>query len=170
MNKLAALLLPTLLLAAEIPRADTLAVMANAADVTVQPAADGMLRLPDLEIDTSIAAECDEGQRPETLSVSSADSIRQIALDAEEPEGNWQFLFALPANQVPPVIGRDFCAAGAETEAAASLHKKAFVSIRASMRCRADGEDRVTTQTALVDVTLICDYGEMDFPGQDSPE
>ena len=170
MNKLAILALPALLLAAEMPRADTLAVVANTSEVTVGPAVDGMLRLPDLEIDTRIAAECAEGRRPESLSVSSADSIRQIALDAEEPAGNWQFLFALPAKQVPPVIGRDFCAADAETESAARLHKKAFVSIRASMRCRTDDEDRVTTQTALVDLTLICEYGESGFPGQDSPE
>ena len=167
MTRPAALLLPCLLFAAADGQADTLTVVARTQEVTVEPASDGELRLPDLEIDTSISAECDDGRPPASLTVSSADSIRQIAPDES---GRLQFLFFLPASQVPPVLARDFCTDDGGDVLPGTLEKPAFVSIRASMRCGADGEDRLTSQTALVNLRLVCQPGESAAPDQDSSE
>jgi hypothetical protein len=166
----AALLLPCLLYAAGDGYADTLTVVARAADVRVEPAVDGELRLPDLEIDTRIVAECSDGRPPVSLSVSSADSIRPIATNTNGADGRWQFLFSLPASQVPPVLAHDFCLDDAAAVLPDTLRKSAFLSLRANMRCAASGEEHLTSATALVDLRLVCHRSERAAPDQDSSE
>ena len=175
MNKPAALLLPCLLLAAGPGLADSLTIVARAADAVVEPAVNGELSLPDVDIDMSITAICNDGQPPLALSLSSADSIRHIGPDQDGTNDRRDLVFTLPADQVPPVLARDFCpeaVAGEDPpgDSGATLVKRAFVSVRASMRCGTDGEDRVTSETALVDLKLVCQRSEHAATDQESSE
>lgn len=175
MNKPAALLLPCLLLAAGPGLADSLTLVARAADAAVEPAVDGELSLPDVEIDTSITAKCSDGQPPLALALSSADTIRHIEPDRDGTNDRRELVFTLPASQVPPVLARDFCPAAVAGEdppgdSGTTLVKRAFVSVRASMRCGTDGEDRVTAETALVDLKLVCQRSEHAGTDQESSE
>jgi hypothetical protein len=174
-NRPAALLLPCLLVTAGDGFADSLTIVARAADAPVEPAVNGELSLPDLEIDTSIIATCADGQPPLALSLSSADSIRHIQPAADGANDRRELVFTLPADQVPPVLARDFCLENEASEeppgdSGSTLVKRAFVSIRASMRCGTDGEDRLTSETALVDLTLVCRRGARQGTDQESSE
>ena len=171
-----ALLLATLL-AVETGAADSLSVTTSVANAMVRPAVNGQIRMPALEIETTIRGVCREGSEPVSLSLASADAIQRVSLDTVDTDGAWHTTFSLPASQVPPLVARGFCLADApDAEAPAKMaprdqffavRKEAFLSLRASFRC-SDGEnERLTTQTTLVDVDLVC---EADAATQESSE
>ena len=165
-------LLVAALLAAESTAADNLSVTTSAASATVRPAANGQIRMPALEIEARILGTCGEGSEPVSLSLSSADSVQFVGLESVGADGAWQTVFSLPASQVPPLVARGFCTADAPSGQSTSIQptairKEAFLSLRVNFRC-SDGEtERLTTQTELVDVDLVC---EADAADQDSSE
>lgn len=162
----------TALLAAETGATDSLSVTTSVASATVRPSNNGQIRMPALEIETTIRGNCSEGSEPVSLSLASADALQFVSLDTINADGGWQTIFSLPATQVPPLVARGFCRADVADETAAgaqrsAIRKKAFLSLRASLRC-SDGEnERLTTQTTLVDVDIVC---EADASTQDSSE
>ncbi len=149
--------------------ADSLSLAVSPADAIVRPAASGQLRLPALEIAATIRGGCSDGSEALSLSLSSADSVQFVDLATAAADGSWQTVFSLPASQVPPLAARGFCPADSEPGTTAALRKDAFLSLRVGLRC-SDGEsERLTTETALVDLNLVCEAppGEDD---QDSSE
>lgn len=169
MNYRALLLLLALPPAAETVNADTLSVTASVPEATVRPAVNGQIRLPALEIETTITGRCSGGSEAVSLSVSSADSMREVGLDTVSDDATWNTVFSLPANQVPPLVARGFCQADMAPLQRTRLRKEAFVSLRVNFRC-SDGEfERLTTRTALVDIDLVCE-AETGATSQDSSE
>ena len=95
-----------LVLAAEPGAADSLSVTSSAVTATVTAAVNDQIRLPALEIETTIRGSCSRGSKPVSLSLSSADSVQVIDLDTAVENGTWTTVFALPADQVPPFAAR----------------------------------------------------------------
>ena len=166
MNCHALPLLLAALLLAETGAADSLSVTVANASATVRPAARGTLRLPGLEIETTIRGSCGDGSEPMSLTLTSADSVQFVGLDTIGDDGAWHTVFSVPARQVPPLVARGFCSASESGGQRSELRKEAFLSLRVGLRCSDGKTERLTTETALVDVDLVC---EAD-PGATSQE
>ena len=162
-------LLIVAMFAGEAGSTDSLSVTVAVAEATVRPAVNGQLRLPALEIETTIRGDCAVGSEAVSLSLSSADSVQFVDVDTVGDDGAWHTVFSLPARQVPPLADRGFCPADTAPLAASELRKHAFVSLRVGLRC-SDGEnEKLTTRTALVDVNLVC-RADDETAAQDSSE
>ncbi len=161
------------LFVAEARAADSLSVSVADASVTVRPTARGTLRLPGLEIETTIRGSCGDDSEPVSLSLSSADSVQLVGLDTIGDDGAWNTVFSVPARQVPPLVARGFCSSNDSDKQSGGqrslLRKEAFLSVRVGLRCT-DGEtERLTTETALVDIDLVCE-ADPGANGQESSE
>ena len=151
------------LLLASTALGDTLAVQTSAAPVVIRPGVNGFVALPALAIDTAISATCTDGAAPVSLTLSSADSVLKV--EPGELNGDEiTLVFSLPAAQLPPLNARGLCASpdGADTSSP-RLSKPAFVSLYASLRCSDGAAERLTTRTAMVDLTLECENGGSDL-------
>lgn len=157
-------ILPVLcLLLASTALGDTLAVQTSAAPVLIRPGVNGFVALPALAIDTAISATCADGAAPISLTLSSADSVLKVE-PGELAGDETTLVFSLPAAQLPPLNARGLCASpdGSAT-ASMRLSKPAFVSLYVSLRCSDGAAERLTTRTAMVDLTLECEDAGSDL-------
>lgn len=147
-----------LLLAASTAVGDTLDIQTTVAPVPIRPGADGAVRLPALAIDAAVTALCADGD-PVSLTLSSADSVARVQ-PAALAGGQALVAFTLPAAQVPLLQTRGLCASHEAGDPSRKvLTKPAFLSLHASFRCRDGEKERLTTRTAMVDLTLVCEDG-----------
>jgi hypothetical protein len=157
--------LPVLyLLLASTVLGDTLAVQTSAPPVGIRPGDNGFVALPAVAIDTVISATCADGATPVSLTLSSADSVLKVG-PGEFTGDQLRLVFTLPAAQLPPLNARGLCtspAAGIATPVSTQQSKPAFVSLYVSLRCNDGAAERLTTRTAVVDLTLECEGGGDD--------
>lgn len=146
-----------LLLAAHTAVADSLRITAAAQEVTIAPGAAGRryARLDALNVEVSVTASCSNGSNPR-VSLSSADTRKQIE-DISTPQP-----FIIPASQLPPLWVEGFCILDDGLGQTLEITRPAFISILGSSRCEADESNTLTSRTAIVDLSVICDPSLLD--------
>jgi len=160
-------MLPVLcLLLASSALGDSLAVRTSVPPVAIRPGGNDIVTLPAVAIDTAISAACADGAVPVSLTLSSADSVLHVEPD-ELTGDEVRLVFTLPAAQLPPLHARGLCTAPNAT-ANLSIRQSlpAFLSLYASLRCADGADERLTTRTAMVDLTLECEDASSE-PGAD---
>ncbi len=158
-----------LLLPCTLPADDpgALALSVRTAPVVIEPlpASRRERRLPDLEIEASIEARCDDGEIVSLL-LSTADTRRQL----EPPVDGTTVTTTLrvSARQLPPLVVRDFCETDGKVEAPMRV-KRDFVAVHASLRCAVGDAETMTTATSMLDLTLECRLPETATGQEPSP-
>ena len=122
----------TLIVAADTP----------SAEVTPRRAGRSFLRLPAIEYQFDLKAECDDNWSAESLRVSVADT--HTALGAQQLVEDASIRLRIPAKQIAPLVLEDFCVA----------------------RDAEEDERKMTYATQSLDVDLVCARDE----GVDDPE
>ena len=149
---------------------DSLTVAANSPTVTIAPRNPGrsFLRLPALEYEFEIYANCADNRSPESLSLNVADTRRSLVAGQIIGDGPTEFSLNVPASQIAPIVVEDFCVLqdGQNDEDVVDLSTHvtipAALSAQASLLCKAD-EDRVMTYVSrTLDVSLVCDRSTQD--------
>lgn len=157
MNPVRSFISILLLAATQAALADSFAIDATVAAVTISPGAAERryIRLPGLDVDVSVNASCADGSAP-AVTLSSADTREQLD-DASTPHR-----FSIPASQIAPLWAEDFCIVDNGLEQALRLTKRAFISIVGSLRCGNGENSSLTSRTAVVDVEVGCDRGLLE--------
>lgn len=151
----------------------TLAVSAEtpAVQVSPQPAGRHFFSLPSLEYAFQLEARCSEGWEPESLVVSIADSRAALSKDRLAEIAGPELRLRVPAQQIPPVVLREFCVIDQTQEGSeetlsledpakafehASIIYKAALSAQASLRCSKGTEEQTIYASKPLDVELAC--------------
>jgi hypothetical protein len=184
--------LPASMAHAESGGLHTLAIVPEIPVVNVAPQPPGrhLFQLPALDYVFRVQARCHDEWKPESLSLTVADS-RVFRTAAELVESsNHQLEMQIPANQLAPLAMRNFCmieeaqegsdAAGSsdgmDDETAGNLPEAPEVTIRelttrqltidaalsahASLRCSNGEEQKTVYVSQPLDVTLVCEMAE----------
>jgi hypothetical protein len=153
----------------------TLDVAAEAAIVIVgpQPPARHFLELPSLDYAFRVEARCHGDWKPESLSLSVADSrVTRTGKDIED-NAEQRLELKVPAKQLAPIAMRDFCVIGSAAEGstaeagtpdenggaarlAGEMSVSAVLSAHASLRCSLGDEQKILYVSQPLDITLIC--------------
>jgi hypothetical protein len=151
----------------------TVAAEVAAIAVAAQPPERHFFELPSLDYVFRVEARCHGDWKPESLSVTVADS--RVTRTGTELEGNANQLLELkvPAKQLAPIAMRDFCVIAPATEGSAAESEMpdwnrgttarpgqmtigAALSVHASLRCSLGDEQRIIYVSQPLDVTLTC--------------
>ena len=153
--------LPGLVLAG-MTMADTALLEASAGTVkaAVTPLADGIdyVYLPALEIDFVIRAACPADAKPESLSVSVADTRKSFA--ADEIDGLIETSLELPRRQSIHLKVEEFCRDSGARDAPVSRVVTDVLTARLSLRCSEEGSQSIVYTILPLDVELQCESGE----------
>lgn len=146
------------LVAAPSPAADSARLEARADAVSVpvtRRAGDTRhIALPALEFNLTIDAACPAGARPQSLSVSVADTRRTLA--AEQIASRVETTLSLPRRQSALVRIGDFCRRGEPPGAAESLLLPDVFTARLSLRCSANERQSIVYASLPLDIKLEC--------------
>lgn len=148
------LLLPGLYLVfAEVDRLRVAAEPAVAV-LALQDAGRKLVQLPDVEFRLSLSPSCAGGGRPESLSVTIADTATTLDSDALSAGGTIDLVIRVSAGQLAPLALGGFCVDA--TSEGESVMLTAALTAQASLRC-SRGEDRsVVFAAAPLDVRVDC--------------
>ncbi|NIV17522.1 MAG: hypothetical protein GWN47_03740 [Woeseiaceae bacterium] len=156
---------PAALVVSHAAEAETalLEASANTVKVTVAPLADGkeFVRLPALEFDLAIKAECPATAVPESLSISVADTRKSFG--ADEIGGIVETRLALPRRQSAYLRVVDFCREDDDSGTPCSRIVADVFTARLSLRCNEEGVQSIVYTTLPLDVELQCEI-------EDEPE
>ncbi len=175
MKSLHSFLLVAATIAAGPAAAERLGVDVASASMLIAPgvAERRAVRLPGLDLDVLLDVSCRSGWLPDTVTLSSADTRRELSGDALAVATTEGTRFTIPARQMPPLSSRGFCVADEGLDQPLSLIKPGFVSLYATLRCRSEGDDEMamslTTKTTVIDVRIDCKF-ELLEADQDSSD
>jgi hypothetical protein len=136
-----------------------LGVDADPALATVKPLAEGrrLIRLPSLEFELNIDAECGPDSVPKSVSISVADTRKTLNSDELRDINGGAVLFAIPARQVSPVAVDGFCPQDGN---GTQLLVRDAVTAHLSLRCTNEEEESITYASQGLAVMLDCDVPE----------
>lgn len=148
-------------LAAGAATAETaLKVAADTPSVEISPRRAGrnFLRLPTIEFNFSVHAECGDDGSAESVSLSVADTREALGAKQLGEDKLGSLTLRIPAKQIAPLVVEDFCIIGNVNDPGrAETHKvSGALSVQASLLCRTDAGDKMTYATEPLDVTLVC--------------
>ncbi len=130
---------------------------AEPASASIRPVSEGrkLVELPALEYRIAIDARCHDSDRPESVSVSAADT--RITLRGEDLDDASDIVVALeiPANQVSPLPVNEFCTS--DEWAGRDLLIPDAVTAHLSLRCRSDDGESIAYATRQLAVELTCE-------------
>ena len=128
----------------------------------LQPLAEGrrLLRLPALEFQFGIDANCGSEQAVASVSISIADTRKTLGGEAFRDNAVVNATVALPARQIAPIAVDGFCPAS-QTESSSLLIQGA-VTAHLSLRCASADGDSISYTSQSLDVTVVCDTGASD--------
>jgi hypothetical protein len=137
----------------EVDRLSVLAEPAVAA-LGLQEAGDDPVRLPDMEFRLSLSLGCASGGRPESLSITIADTRK--TLDSEELQASEtiDLVMRVSASQLAPLALAGFCV-DTESEGESVLIASAL-SAQASLRCSRDEDQSIVFAAAPLDIRIDC--------------
>lgn len=144
-----------------------LSVEAATAIARVTPVADrSLLRLPALEFEFTIAADCGPERAAQSVSISIADTRQTLAGTAVPPDAPVNTTISLPARQIPPVAVDGFCHDAAAAADSEQRLLRDVMTAHFSLRCTGPGGDSISYASRALDVTLVC---EIDPGAQGAP-
>lgn len=125
----------------------------------VKPLAEGrrLVRLPSLEFQLNIDAECAGDAVLQSVAISIADTRKTLDADALQDINGGAVSFAIPARQVSPVAVDGFCPQDGN---GTQLLVQDAVTAHLSLRCANGEEESITYASKGLDVMLECDVPE----------
>jgi hypothetical protein len=152
----------------------SLRITAETPAVTVvpQPRDRHFFNLPSLDYAFQVEARCGKDWRPESLTLSVADSRTSLGSAQLHESSARQVKLHVPAKQIAPVVLRDFCvidgtAEGSSVEAKPGalplvrtprqMTVSAALSAQASLRCSSNDEQKTIYVSQPLDVMLACE-------------
>ncbi|MGI9221061.1 MAG: hypothetical protein ACR2QS_08510 [Woeseiaceae bacterium] len=122
------------------------------------------INLPSITYAVRATASCPELQRPESISISIADtriSIRPVDDEAIETT------IRVSKKQLGPVTANDFCLTASdsveiEPSASESIHIDNALSAQMSLRCVGENNESISYESAVLGVALQCSLPEPD--------
>lgn len=153
-------------LAAQTEPVHDIGVTADVPTVTVTARLPGAtdMRLPSVTYALTVAADCDANWRPDSVSISIADS--RAFLDAEQLQSGGELILELriPSNQIAPLRIENFCIDGYKGKLHNARKNRVTVpgvmSVQASLRCATESAQSIRYVTVPLDVVLECDAKE----------
>jgi hypothetical protein len=135
-------------------------ILADVPTVAVAPRRPGRfaMRLPSLNYELTMTANCDEDWRPDSVSVSVADSSKSFDAEQLQVGDSIEFDLQIPATQIGPLRLEHFCISDEDFIAAneAKITIESVLSAQASLLCATDTERTIRYVTVPLDVSLEC--------------
>lgn len=142
-----------------------LIVDAHAADAAIQPlAGDGrLILLPSLEYALTIEPQCATNMRPESISISVADTRKIVSAAEFDKVSLVEVSIAIPRRQIGPLAIDKFCRSDQSDAAAArELYVEDAFTAHLSLRCANDAARTIIYASVPLDVNLRCDMADID--------
>lgn len=119
-----------------------------------------LIRLPGLEFPLRIRAQCGAGRRPESISISVADTGKTITgedLGGEDLPGGaaLETSVRISSRQIAPIAIGEFCVV--DKEAQQSMLVTTALTAQISLRCVKDDERTIVFRAQALDVILNCE-------------
>ncbi len=122
--------------------------------LTVQQRGRTLVNLPDLEFRLSISTHCAQSGRPESLSITIADSQKTLRGEALQSSVPIDVSMRIPATQLAPFALREFCVdPAAEGE---SMFLTAALAAQLSLRCLRAEEQSIVFAAEPLDIRVDC--------------
>jgi hypothetical protein len=119
-----------------------------------------MMQLPNLTFAMNVTVECETNWRPDSVSISVADTRVTFAAEQLRPGRELTLELRIPSNQLSPLHVEHFCVATDHDEPATgdrnSMRISGVVSAQASLRCATDSKKSITYITKPLDILLEC--------------
>jgi hypothetical protein len=148
------ILLPVLFfVSAEVDRLRVHAEPAVAV-LTVQQRGRTLVNLPDIEFRLSVSTHCANNGRPESLSISIADSQKTLRGEALQSTLPIDVSMRIPAGQLAPFALREFCVDPASE--GESLFLTAALAAQLSLRCSRIEEQSIVFAAEPLDIRVDC--------------
>ena len=135
-------------------------ILADVPSVPVSPrrSARFTMRLPNLTYALTMNLDCGENWKPESVSISVADS--RMSFDAEKLQNSdsLEFDLQVPSRQIGPLRLEQFCIDGDQSDTAGHnmIIIQSVLSAQASLRCASDAKQSIRYVTVPLDVSLEC--------------
>lgn len=130
-----------------------------------QSAGRTFLRLPAIEYQFDLAANCPVGLTAETISISVADTRKSLATADISGKETTVVKMVVPAAQIGPVAVAGFCVAEDDQE---TFRIPAVLSLQASLLCANEEVRQMIYASRSLDVTLSCRITEQN-PAESIP-
>ncbi|MEX2497070.1 MAG: hypothetical protein WD448_13325 [Woeseia sp.] len=154
----------------------TLTVTADSPSVSVSPQPVGrhFFNLPSLEYAFQLEARCDDDWEAESLFLSVADTRTSLSKHRLHESPDLQIQLHVPAEQIAPVVLREFCVIDAREEGSGTAMQAGGVALsgnppvvtyggalsaQASLRCSKGAEQQTVYVAKPLDVELSCEPG-----------
>ena len=137
-------------------------ITADVPTVQVSPRRAGRIsmRLPSLTFALNVSVVCDKNWRPDSVSVSVADSRTSFNAEQLQASSDFGLELRIPSNQIAPVRIEQFCIAGGSGELDKTNRSRitipGVVSAQASLRCATESTKSIIYVTEPLDVVLEC--------------
>lgn len=135
---------------------DRLRVQAEPAVATlaVQQAGRNLVRLPDVEFRLGLSMHCASGGQPESLSITIADTHRNLGAEALQAGNEIDVALRVPARQIAPLALQEFCIDPASE--GDSILITSAMAVQASLRCSRDDGQSIVFAAAPLDIRVEC--------------
>ena len=130
-----------------------------------QSAGRNFLRLPSIEYQFDLAANCPLGLAAETISLNVADTRKSLTTTDLSGEETTVVKMAVPAAQIGPIAVAGFCVTEDDQE---TFRIPAVLSLQASLLCANEEVRQMIYASRSLDVTLSCRITEQN-PAEQTP-
>lgn len=143
---------------------DRLIVHTEPAVASITPHSGGrkLIRLPELEFPLRISAQCGAGRRPESISISIADTHRTFSGEDLPISATLETSVRISPRQIAPIATRDFCVTASETRL--SMLVTTALTAQISLRCVKNDERSIAFRAKALDVVLNCETSDATAP------
>ena len=122
--------------------------------LTIQQGGRTLVNLPPLEFRLSISPHCAEGGRPESLSITIADTQKTLRGEELQSETSLDLSMRVSASQLAPFALQEFCVdPAAEGE---SLMLTAALAAQVSLRCARAEKQSIVFAAEPLDIRVDC--------------
>jgi hypothetical protein len=121
------------------------------------PEGRSLVRLPALEFEFGILADCGPDRVATSVSISVADTRTTLTGDELLADGPIVAAIRLPAQQLSPVAVDGFCSETAADDGANQVLIHDAATAHVSLRCANETGESITYASKSLDVTLVCD-------------
>lgn len=141
-----------------------LGVEVSPALAQIQPAFEGrrFVRLPALDYEFGIEADCAADHNVKSVSISIADTRKTLSGNDFPAEGPADTTITLPAPQIPPLTIDAVCAEPPPADGDEPLVVRGVATAQVSLRCAGPEGETITYSSRSLDVTLTCERGRED--------
>ena len=145
---------------AQSTESDTLTIEADTPiiEVGIQAAGRNFIKLPSLQYDILLNAQCVSGFLPKVMTLSVADTRKMLSHDGIATDTLTATNFTVPAAQIAPVAVDGFCIAATDDQSGNNdtLTIMSVISLQSSLLCANETESRMIYSSSGLDVTLLC--------------